>query len=318
MLGLAGAEAVLWFGGYPNWWQALHVSRDDSQYAPDHDLGWRNREGRFDLVDPASNHPFRYTNWSQGRRATAGHDPALGPAGTRRVAFFGDSYVQGYGLSDSETFTWLVQARHPELAVANFGTADYGTYQSYLAIAKYVRASCSVFYLLNGFHEGRNVADPDWVRVVKEPPPGFFFPYAADDTLRPQRSRGEMVWPLSRRLRSVALAQDYYSRLVSLPRVRNKRNITEALLEKMNQTVQAAGGHFTVILFDLTLVQRRDYRQFVQSRGIQFIDCDHPERTDKRLRLPDGHPNAELNRLLAEWIEPLPQSGEGNDERAQK
>ena len=50
IIGLAGAEGILWFGGYPGWWQTLHISRDDSEYAPDPDLGWRNREGQFDLV----------------------------------------------------------------------------------------------------------------------------------------------------------------------------------------------------------------------------------------------------------------------------
>src|SRR5580698_7395578 len=75
LIGVAGAEGVLWFGGYPNWWQTLHISRDDSEYAPDPDLGWKNRQGQFDRVDPARNSPFRYTNWSQGRRATADNEP---------------------------------------------------------------------------------------------------------------------------------------------------------------------------------------------------------------------------------------------------
>ncbi len=320
MLGLAGAEGILWFGGYPAWWQTLQISRDDSEYAPDPELGWKNREGQFDMVDPQRNSPFHYTNWSQGRRATADSEPAQDANGRPRVLFFGDSYVQGYGLSNQQTFAWLVQKNHPELAVANFGTADYGTYQSYLALAKYVRGPCSVFYLFNGFHEGRNVAEPEWVRVVKQTPPGLFFPYAglADGTLQAEESGGEMVWPVSRWLRTAALAEDYYRRIESYPRVRNKRAITEALLVKMNQTVLAAGGKFTVILFDMPPEQRQVYRKFVRSSGIFFVDCDHPEMQDKRLRLPDGHPNGELNRLLAQWIEPLPLATGGNDERAGK
>lgn len=344
-IGLAGAECILWFGGYPSWWQTFHMSGDDSQFAPDPELGWKNREGQFDMLDPHRNTLFHYTNWGQGRRATADHEPPQhpddhapsqapgreptqvpgrgpeqAPARAPRVLFFGDSYVQGYGLSNTQTFAWMLQAKHPELEISNFGTADYGTYQSYLAIAKYVRGPCSVFYLFNSFHEGRNVADADWIRIVKQPPPDLFFPYAelADGALSPQESRGEMVWPVSRWLRIAALAQDYYSRLVSYPRVRSKRRITEELLAKMNQTVLAAGGNFTVILFDMTPDQRRDYRQFAHSRGIRFVDCDRPEMRDQRFRLPDGHPNEELNRLLAQWIEPLPLAGEGNNERAGK
>lgn len=315
-IGLAGAEGVLWFGGYPVWWQTLHISRDDSAYAPDPDLGWKNREGQFDLEDSRRNSIFRYTNWSQGRRATADREPSNMPS----VLFFGDSYVQGYGLSNQQTFAWMVQASHPELAIANFGTADYGTYQSYIAITKHACGPCSVFYLFNSFHEGRNVAEPDWVRTVKQAPPGLFFPYAelAGGTVRPETSRGEMVWPVSRWLRSAALAQDYYQRIASYPRMRNKRGVTEALLAKMNETVRAAGGRFTVIFFDMTPDQRRDYLEFARSRSIRFVDCDHPEMTDKRFRLPDGHPNEELNRLLAQWIEPLPLPLGENNERAGK
>jgi lysophospholipase L1-like esterase len=323
IIGLAGAEGILWFGGYPSWWQTLQISRDDSEYAPDPQLGWKNREGQFDMVDSQRNNPFHYTNWSQGRRATADREPAYdGTHATEkpRVLFFGDSYVQGYGLSNQQTFAWMVQKHHPELTISNFGTADYGTYQSYLALAKVVRGPCSVFYLFNSFHEGRNVAEPDWVRVVKPPPPGLFFPYAELEggMLRAQQSGGEMVWPVSRWLRTAALAQEYYWRLESYSRVRNKRAVTQALLAKMNETVLAAGGRFTVILFDMTPEERHEYREFAQSHGIPFVDCDHPEMKDKRLHLPDGHPNEELNRLLAEWIEPLPLAIGGAHERAGK
>ncbi len=318
-IGLAGAEGVLWFGGYPSWWQTLHASRDDSPYAPDADLGWRNRQGQFQLMDSQRNRPFLYTNWSQGRRATADRDPAPDAASTR-VLFFGDSYVQGYGLSNPQTFEWMIQARHPELAVSNFGTANYGTYQSYLAIAKYIRGPCSAYYLFNGFHERRNVGDPDWLRIFSEPPPGLFFPFAelSGSTLRPSKSRGEMMWPVSRWLRTAALAQDYCQRLTSYPRMRNERLVTEALIEKMNTTLLAAGGIFTVILFDLTPDQRRDYRQFMQSRGIRFVDCDYPEMQDPHYRLPDGHPNEDLNRLLAQWIEPISATNGGENQRAGK
>jgi hypothetical protein len=324
VIGLAGAEGVLWVGGYPAWWQTLHISRDDSEYAPDPDLGWKNRQGQFELVDPERNARFLYTNWSQGRRATADRETAQADAATPHVLFFGDSYVQGYGLSNQQTFAWMVQQAHPELAVSNFGTADYGTYQSYLAmrmvVANYIHGPCSVFYLFNSFHERRNVAEPDWIRIVKQPPPGLFFPYAdlSGGTLRAQASRGEMVWPVSRWLRTAALAQDYYQRIASYPRLRNKRGVTEALLAKMNETVLAAGGKFTVILFDMDPDQRRDYLEFARSRGIPFVDCDHPEMTDKHFRLPDGHPNEQLNRLLAQWIEPISPANGGQNQRAGK
>jgi hypothetical protein len=75
------------------------------------------------------------------------------------------------------------------------------------------------------------------------------------------------------------------------------------LLVEMNEVVRARGGRFAVLLFDLTPEQRRDYRRFLASRQIPFIDCDRPELNDRTLRLPDGHPAARLNELLSGWIE---------------
>jgi lysophospholipase L1-like esterase len=308
IVGLAGAEGILWFAGYPNWWPMLRTPGDTSSYAPDPDLGWKNREGQFDAFDPVRNVPFRYTNWSQGRRSTADREP--GDSSAPRVLFFGDSYVQGFGLSNEQTFAWVVQKTHPEMVVSNFGTAGYGTYQSLLAMEKHACKDCSVFYLFNSFHERRNVGEPDFLRIVKRVP-GWSFPYVEleDGKLQAHVSEGEMVWPISRWLRLGAMAQDYYQRVTTYRRMHTQRSVTEALLVKMNETVQASGGRFTLILFDMKPEERGDYRQFVQARAIPFIDCNEAEMTNRSLLLSDGHPNEELNRLLAHWIEPLPVLG---------
>lgn len=303
IIAVSGAEGMLWVLGYPSW-RGQELLAVTDQFEPDAELGWRNREGIFDLTGPLRKEPFRYTNWSHGRRATAEQEPQ---AGVKRpeVQFFGDSYVQGYGLSDRETFAWLFQQKHPELNVSNFGTGAYGTYQSYLAMRESVGGASQVFYLFNGFHEERNVAAPSWLRVTKAPPPRLTFPYAKirGGVLAEGRSRGELVWSLSRRLRTVAMMQDYYMMAESYRRVRSKRRVTEMLLVEMNEVVRARGGRFAVLLFDLTPEQRRDYRRFLASRQIPFIDCDRPELNDRTLRLPDGHPAARLNELLSGWIE---------------
>jgi len=99
---------------------------------------------------------------------------------------------------------------------------------------------------------------------------------------------------------------------------RVKRALTEALLEKMDQAIRTQGGKFTVILFDMDATQRAEYRRFVQSRGINFVDCDRPEMKDRKLRMPDNHPNQGLNQLVAQWIEPLQVVSKGTNERAGK
>jgi hypothetical protein len=125
------------------------------------------------------------------------------------------------------------------------------------------------------------------------------------DQLQPHKSFGDVVWPLSRRLRLVAMVEEYKELFESYRRVQNKRRLTEALLVKMNQLALAEGGKFTVILFDMTPQERADYRNFLQSQGINFVNCAQPQMTDRSLRLMDGHPGRGLNQLLAGWIEPL-------------
>ena len=312
LVSLAGAEGVLWFMGYPDWWgMDPDIGGKSGGVECDANLGWKAQKGDFRLVwsgnsDPS--HPFRYTNWDNGRRATSEQELAPGVPSRPQVLFFGDSYVQGYGLSNPDTLPWIVQKRHPELEVSNFGTELYGTYQSYLAMQQRIHGPSNVYYLFNGFHEGRNVGEPSFLRIMKKPPAGCVYPYVqmSDGKLEGRRSPGELVWSLSRHLRTVAMIEDYKLLIESYRRRQDKRKITEALLVKMNETVRAAGGTFTVIVFDLDPQERKDYRSFLETQKISFVDCDRPELHDRSLRLPDGHPTGKLNELLAKWIEPIP------------
>jgi hypothetical protein len=142
---------------------------------------------------------------------------------------------------------------------------------------------------------------------MKEPPEGCFYPYTEieDGKLQDRRSPGDVAWYFSRKLRTVAMVQDYKVIIESYRRVQDKRQITKMLLSRMNEQVRGAGGQFTVILFDMDQEQRSDYRKHLESEGIRFVDFDRPELADKTLRQPDGHPTARLNELLAQTIEPL-------------
>jgi hypothetical protein len=103
----------------------------------------------------------------------------------------------------------------------------------------------------------------------------------------------------------VALVQEYKQIIESYWRVRSKRRTTQALLVQMNELVNAQGGNFTVILFDLDPDERNQYRDFLRARRINAVDCDRPEMKDAGLRQADRHPTGKLNALLAEWIEPV-------------
>jgi hypothetical protein len=73
----------------------------------------------------------------------------------------------------------------------------------------------------------------------------------------------------------------------------------------MNRLVNAQGGKFTVILFDLEAKDRPEYRRFLDTERIAYVDCERPELHDQKLRQPDQHPTKALNELVAQWIEPI-------------
>ena len=303
VVSLTLAEGMLWVLGYPSWRDTQAFPAD--QFEPDRELGWKNRSGAFDVIG-GTNVRLRYTNWSEGRRATAQIDSS---DPRPRAVFVGDSYMFGYGLNDQDTFAWRYQERHPDVQVSNYGTPGYGTYQSYLAMKRALtRPAAAAFYLFNGFHEERNVADPSCTRVAKRAENGTFFPYAVLDAgqIQGRRSDGEQIWTLSRTLRTVAMGEEYYEMAKAWSRVHDKRAVTEALLAGMNQAAEGAGAKFTLILFDFRPKDRKTYREFLNSRGIAFLDCDYPELNDKRMRQADGHPDRKLNELLAQWIEAAP------------
>jgi hypothetical protein len=308
IVSIALAEGLLALLGYPPW-RTQQISSADvkSEYQPDPELGWINREGTYDRAAP--DRPlFRYTNWSEGRRATSDSEPA--PSDPRpRVILVGDSYAYGDGLGDTDTFAWRMQRHHPELQVTDYGTPGYGGYQSYLAMDRALdnrNAGTTVLYLFNGSHESRNVADPSWIRVVHHPANGVFFAYAAlhNGALEAQRSSGDAIWSLSHKMRTVAMAEEYYEMAEAWMRLHNKRAVTEAILTRMQHSAELSGAKLTVILFDFEPKDRRAYREFLASQSISFIDCDHPELNDHTYRQPDGHPNARLNEILTQWVDP--------------
>lgn len=308
VVSLAGAEGMLWLEGYPGWWAMGPASGASApEYRCDAELGWSLREGVYDLTSPSPSRTFRYTNWSEGRRSTSTHQPPPDIPASQQVLFFGDSYIQGYGLSDDETLPWIVQQRHAKLAVSNYGVALYGTYQSYLAMRKWVHGPSNVYYLFNGFHEERNAGDPFFLRIMKPSPPGCFFPYAqvSGNRLEGGRSQGDVVWTLSRHVRLVAMLQEYTQIFDSYWRVRVKRRTTQKLLVDMNRLVRTQGGKFTVILFDLDAKDRPEYRRFLDEQRIAYVDCERPELHNQKLRQPDQHPTKALNELVAGWIEPV-------------
>lgn len=103
----------------------------------DAQLGWAHRPGaRGRLVEPELDVEIAIN--AEGLRG-----PEVGvarPDGTRRIALFGDSFTEGWGVEEHETLRArlevLGRARGEAVEVLNFGVAGYGTDQALLAWAQ--------------------------------------------------------------------------------------------------------------------------------------------------------------------------------------
>ncbi len=109
---------VATWGGLTYHWDAYHPT-----------LGWTNQPGYRSDAEV----PFHVSINAQGLRATREYAPRP-PAGTRRVAVFGDSFVFGEEVDDDETLPAWLERSLGGSEVLNFGVHGYGLGQTALRL----------------------------------------------------------------------------------------------------------------------------------------------------------------------------------------
>ena len=164
------AETALRSSGHEPWKDLDGHLDMPRMHEPDPDLGWRSKEGRYVFGTT----PIHMTFWPDHARATAAAPVRADAA----IVVLGCSFVEGWALSDEETFAWKLQERFVHARVLNFGTAGYGTTQSLLALERYLeeqkrtqgaaaaRGPLLVVYGFSDFHTGRNIAEASWLRSL--------------------------------------------------------------------------------------------------------------------------------------------------------
>ncbi len=169
------------------------------------------------------------------------------------------------------------------------------------------------FTVLYGFipsHERRNVATPDWKRVLESHSHRghVLLPHA---DLTPQ---GELVrfpprdydlWPGTRRLAFVHLAQLALEERLAARRAARAPEVTERLVRAMDRLVEGAGGEFAVLLLTARDAAQRDvkggYLAAFERHDVEVLDC--ALGLTRELRIPgDPHPNERANAAWARCV----------------
>ena len=267
-------------------------------------LGWVNRPGVYSSWDTGY---VPMTFWPEGRRATRSSPEEPGPANAR-VALVGGSFTQGFGVADERTFGWLLDTRFAGLAVDNYGTGGYGTYQSLLLLERLFQSAGFrpglVVYGFAAFHGERNVGAYRHVVTLRtqvgrrfSPPhvlseqgavvhkePFYVEPWPLEDTsaLISLIHLGQLSWTLRGREQQIEL-------------------VTRHLLARMDQLARDNESRLLVAILD-DQPRPEPYTPFLQDQGIAFVNCTHPGYQDEpRLRL--GRTRHPSHVLHAEWAD---------------
>jgi hypothetical protein len=308
---LIAAELLLRAAGITPWSDSVDDAKGaQALYEPDPALGWRNRPVAITVPSGSGGEPFRWTFLADGRRSTGPE----GPLGCPVVVLVGCSFTQGIGLSDHETYAWNLQLRNPEIAIRNYGTGGYGTYQSLLVLETLFASAQSprpelVLYGFIEHHEIRNVAAPDWTRLLalSSSRGRVDLPYCsidADGSLRRHDPEHYPVFSLMRYSSVANKVQQASMALVASARNAQRRRVTERLLTQMDRLCRSNGTAFAVLLLHASRDSATHYLGYCRGEGIECHDVLSPMTAD--LRLPgDNHPNAKQNQIWAERIDHL-------------
>jgi hypothetical protein len=306
-LAVPAGELVLRAVGRGPWRERAHADDVPRMHEPDPELGWRNRPGAYVFGRDA---PIRMTFWPDGSRATAPEPRGAGPV----VALVGDSFTQGWAVSDAQTFGWTLQERLPHARVRNWGSAGYGTTQSLLALRRLLGAGGEpprvAVYGFSDFHEGRNVAAAAWLHDLSEVAHRghVAVPYAtlgASGALLFHPPARYPAWPLHRHSAVIAALERLTADVDARTRTAAARAVTERLLLELDRVVRDAGGRLLVVTLSQWMPGSfGHYGRLLARHGVASADCRHPEFLSPAMQVPGyGHPNATMHAHWAGCIE---------------
>lgn len=302
------SEVLLRACGFQPWRYNNTDAHEPTMHEPDPILGWQNKRGSY-TIPPyhPSGQTTHVTFLENGRRRTAVNS-SLNSVG--ELVLIGDSFTQGWAISDSETYAWKLQEKFPFLHVLNYGTGGYGTYQSLLMLERELPRLANPKFVLYGFlpdhHEIRNAASGSWLATLSSYSRRSHIdvPFATFDEKNSMvRHPPERYVSLPFRESSalIAFIEKSYMFLKTRDRFLKKRLTTEQLLLQMNRVSVENNATFATVILYADEQTKQHYMKFLGENHIQVIDCAY-DVTDELIVPGEGHPNGQMNTLWANCI----------------
>jgi len=297
-----------------------HLGRNRAvpKHVADANLGWallsENAKYRYQASGKYGSVDAHYSI-ENGHRATASH-PLKGPL----LIATGCSFTFGMGVSDEDTWPWLLQERLPGYHVVNTGVGGYGTDQALLAADQLVQHSTEPTRLVVlGFADFQIDRNRSTQGMLYQQYP-FGKPLFVARGTGVQLSGLVRFWYPGSLLEHSVLFMEVLNRLANIvnraPSHEGAREVTARLMVEFARRFQARGARLAVVLlphaWDRSPVPKADQKFIVDrlhAAGIPTLVPEFPRMADGRLEarrffIPsDGiHPNGAYNLLLADQV----------------
>jgi hypothetical protein len=288
-------------------------------FAIDRQLGWVQRPNHT-VTQRTQYFATTYTTNAKGFR-DRDRDPGRTP-GRDRVLVFGDSQIFGWGIRDGRRFSDLLEARHPQLEVWNFGVMGYGLDQELLTYERDGAglSADAVVLFVTPYTVERSTTD----YIYRKYKPRFILRGADSLELRLPQARATALTDLLYRAFSPMYLPYFVDRQVGAIKESLKRGpsgsrepaagslagqvtgeqlaLTEALLRRAVRVARGRGQRL-VLLTLLSGPTLEAIRRLGEWQGFQIVPIEFPGNPDDfRIGPNDAHWNERAQDLIAQQL----------------
>jgi len=304
IIALAIAEGGLRLAGFQPW--LLEPIEDEITWKPncpwnqDSISGIKLSKGDY-KVTYNNQHTILLTNNEAGYRITSSDSIAANSTNKTRIKVFGDSFTQGCGLNNDETFCWLLQQKLPNCAVYNYGGPGYAIANIFSQMTKAHQPDSGDIYVFaystaQDYRFSHSVMKslctrPDlWEKVgilkLNSDLSTEFSPYHYE------------MWVLSPYSALVNLSENYWNDFLDARQSKQAHQISRLAVSYLNDYCKQRGAIFLLAAIDQ--VGAGDMLDHCKKQGIAYTDISVDVYDKKFNQRPyNDQPNAYANELYA-------------------